>query len=621
MFYDIPELRTLFMVESNVDAIALRRLRDSVTPQRARYRQRNWRAQRLGVLAALANAFLAAYACLTGCAYSGPFRNASAQFVGQQNGDATCISLFKDSDSKIRGLANLVDVARNRQLQAISSRIKAQQQEQRTGNCWRSAYERHDDYDVYYAEFDDAGQAADVARNPTHPFENTELYLIEKSILTALNQDPNAGLNIVVFTHGWHGNAGAEDSYSIEFKAVLESIYEREQLYVNAAATAPGAPGAPARPRHTVLGIEVAWRGDSLKTGLSLLDDTNVWDRKSAAEVLSTGAVQELFAFLNQVYQDNSCHTAADGSGSVSLSAPAAHPVAVNNAARMHARCNRVHLLSIGHSFGALINFRALTPRLESGLNVDACNRVYGFGDMTILLNPAFEGARYRALFKNAQNRPRLMGPYYGDTAGPADYVEKQFGNTCGWPADPERRKVQIPSIVTLQSTGDWATGKVFPLFRHATTAFAKTLSEEEVVDKNRAIGWVPDFLTHKLTLLPNPSNDSGATGDQCVGDATSYCPFPPNGKIAPVSDTAPGTALHPVQLSWAPQIQSGALPNYMPLWAVAVAPQIMKDHDDFWNPEVVRLISLLFFDAYEQTERSTDPGQLVAQSTPPANP
>jgi hypothetical protein len=559
------------------------------------------RAHRLGKL-------LTAYACLTGCAYSGPFRDASANFVAHQNGDATCVSLYQDSDSKIRGLANLTDDARNRQLQTISDRIQAQQHDKLTGNCWRSAYERHNDYDVYYAEFDDAGQAADVARNPNFPFENTELYLIEKSILTALNQDPNAGLNIVVFTHGWHGSAGAEDSYSIEFKAVLESIYEREQLYVGAAATS----AAPARPRHTVLGIEVAWRGDSLKTGLSLVDDTNVWDRKSAAEVLSTGAVQELFAFLNQVYQDNSCHTAADGSGNVSTAA--AHPVAVNSAARIHARCNRVHLLSIGHSFGALINFRALTPRLESGLNVDACNRVYGFGDMTILLNPAFEGARYRSLFKNAQNRPSLMGPYYGDTTVPADYVEKQFGNACDWPADPERRQVQIPSIVTLQSTGDWATGKVFPLFRHATTAFAKTLSEEEVVDKNRAIGWVPDFLTHKLILLPTPSDGGAATGDQCVGDATSYCPFPPNGKIQPVSETALGAALHPVQLSWAPQIQSGSLPNYMPLWAVAVAPQIMKDHDDFWNPEVVRLISLLFFDAYEQTERATGPGQLVAQ-------
>jgi hypothetical protein len=41
-----------------------------------------------------------------------------------------------------------------------------------------------------------------------------------------------------------------------------------------------------------------------------------------------------------------------------------------------------------------------------------------------------------------------------------------------------------------------------------------------------------------------------------------------------------------------------------MPLWSVAVDKNIMYDHDDFWNPEIVRLISLLFEDAYVQSER-----------------
>jgi len=33
---------------------------------------------------------------------------------------------------------------------------------------------------------------------------------------------------------------------------------------------------------------------------------------------------------------------------------------------------------------------RAITGRIESGLNVPRGNRVYGFGDMSVLLNPAF---------------------------------------------------------------------------------------------------------------------------------------------------------------------------------------------------------------------------------------
>jgi hypothetical protein len=36
----------------------------------------------------------------------------------------------------------------------------------------------------------------------------------------------------------------------------------------------------------------------------------------------------------------------------------------------------------------------------------------------------------------------------------------------------------------------------------------------------------------------------------------------------------------------------------------------IMVDHDDFWNPEIVRLIGISFADAYEQ--RQTLRGQPV---------
>jgi len=40
-----------------------------------------------------------------------------------------------------------------------------------------------------------------------------------------------------------------------------------------------------------------------------------------------------------------------------------------------------------------------------------------------------------------------------------------------------------------------------------------------------------------------------------------------------------------------------------MPLWSVMVDKQIMEEHDDFWNPQIVRLISILFRDAYIQAE------------------
>jgi hypothetical protein len=194
-------------------------------------------------------------------------------------------------------------------------------------------------------------------------------------------------------------------------------------------------------------------------------------------------------------------------------------------------------MLSIGHSFGALINFRALTPRLESGLNVDWCQRVYGFGDMTILLNPAFEGARYRGLFNNAIDRPTLIGPYFGD--------EQCAASTA------KNGEVQIPSIVTLQSLGDTATGTFFPIFRTVTTPFAQTLSDEEASEKDEALGWVLDFRTHLLTPAPATAN---ATDDECsnlVDRVNSFCPFRSN--FAVRVNRQVGTHQRWMQLLWQP--------------------------------------------------------------------
>jgi hypothetical protein len=378
----------------------------------------------------------------------------------------------------------------------------------------------------------------------------------------------------VVFTHGWHGNARASNGYSIEFKAILQDIVAAETNYRKRLAAQTNASDIP----HRVVGIEIAWRGDSLLTlALPFYSDSknalNVWDRKLAAETISTGSVQELLAFLNEVYLDNSCHGI---SPSQSVTAKS---------------CDRVHLLSIGHSFGALINFRALVPRLESGLNVRKCYRVFGYGDMTILLNPAFEGARYRALFNNAVSRVSLIGPYFDS-------------GRCPDMAASQTHEVQIPSIVTLQSLGDTATGTFFPIFRKLTTPFAQTLSPEEVTDKNDAAGWISDFKTHSLTLIPAAN---GAYGDQCTDESTSFCPF----RAGIQSDTTENlveTTRQGLQLSWQPG--TPGLPAYMPLWSIAVDPAIMKDHDDIWNPQIVRLISVLFADAYQQTERMHGPRQ-----------
>jgi hypothetical protein len=212
---------------------------------------------------------------------------------------------------------------------------------------------------------------------------------------------------------------------------------------------------------------------------------------------------------------------------------------------------------------------------------------------MTFLLNPAFEGVRYRSFFNNAMTRPLIWGSYYGDP------TNKCTAHTAEINAGP-----QLPTVVTLQSLGDWATGTTFPIFRWFTAAFSQTVSAEKYFEQTHALGWIPAFRTHTLNYATG-----GAAVDACVtaaafserDDPKGFCPFATGPVLTGAVDA---NKFKTLLLTLDPSAIKGSVPDYMPIWSVAVDKNIMYDHDDFWNPEIVRLISLLFEDAYVQSER-----------------
>lgn len=288
-----------------------------------------------------------------GCAGTGPYRSAADDLVSKPFEDR-CQDLYDWNDDAIEKIfveAGATSDDRDAFLAKMHDAIEQTPKELQP--CWKTAYEHHSHakYDLYYVEFDDAGQATDIARDQA-TYRQSELYLIENSIKKALHDEKDFGLNVVVFTHGWHGNARADNNYSTEFKAIFQDIAVREDAYARSVSENNNH-----RMPHRVVGIEIAWRGDSLLTpALPFYPPSqnvvNIWDRKLAAETLSTGSVQELLAFLNEAYLDNRCHGTQ------------------RNRQLSGESCDRVHMVSIGHSFGALINYHALTPRLKSGLNV-----------------------------------------------------------------------------------------------------------------------------------------------------------------------------------------------------------------------------------------------------------
>jgi hypothetical protein len=210
---------------------------------------------------------------------------------------------------------------------------------------------------------------------------------------------------VVVFIHGWHHNAQADDPNLLDFKDALTKLSdlldgperrERRQHLTG-------------DPTVRVVGIYIGWRGRSLP---GLLDYVTLWWRKAAAERVGSGDVSEFLERLQRIY----------------LRANAVSPA---NPDAIH---KRMGLVTLGHSFGGQVLLQSVARYLEYELALRApCVAdgvappgnvvrarvevaIDGFGDLNILLNPATEAyqfgridALYRQLEYPLQQTPQLV--------------------------------------------------------------------------------------------------------------------------------------------------------------------------------------------------------------------
>ena len=309
------------------------------------------------------------------------------------------------------------------------------------------------DYHLSFVEFDDQGWF--------HDRKQMEALF---SLLRGLELDEkkrkgSGHVLLLLYAHGWKHNASQCDDNVICFSRLLERIDILERK-LNPAA------------RRQVVGVYVGWRGLSLDAGP--LTNVTFWTRKSTAERVGRGGVAELLARLNN-YRGNR-NPDRDG--------------------------NKTQLVIAGHSFGGLVIYSAISHALmeRAGRTIRVagqadCADVEGrqrtvdgltcydtatsFGDFVVLVNPAFEGSQYEPLFHIATNR-------------------------C-------YRPNQWPVMITVTSSGDWATGIAFPLGRKAGTLLERARSDEQENSIVRAVGHNERYETHKLEWLGPPT----AFGDE----------------------------------------------------------------------------------------------------------
>ena len=331
-------------------------------------------------------------------------------------------------------------------------------------------------YELHFIEFDDQGWLY----SNKHPSEDKLVRDPSQQIdhlMGRLTQllDEQIDLSVIVFVHGWKHGAQLDDPNVQEFRKLLKSVGLQE--------------GDQARRKglhaRKVVGVYVAWRGKPWVLP-DLLLSLSFWARKEAARRVSVGSARELFARLRAIRRGYNkappCKTATGAASEQAEKRP------------------RVRTLMIGHSFGGLILYAAMSGPLIEALAAQQDLQEFKNGedcvdrpaDMVVLVNPAFEASRYEALYRVAIR-----------------YKPKQF---------------QPPLLVSVTSKKDWATGIAFPMGRSVNTFFEHPISSsDEEVAMKKTPGHIERYLTHRL--YARAPDDEGSSRDPVVPGRGVYCP------------------------------------------------------------------------------------------------
>ena len=298
--------------------------------------------------------------------------------------------------------------------------------------CEGHAIQRHhvgsdQEYLIGFVEIDDQGQLRNRAQMQA---------LLDELYAKAAND----GLLINVFVHGWHHSAQPGDPNVEDFTSSLAQLSKVEHALHKI-------------PRK-VVGVYVGWRGDSIDIpGVNAL---TFWERKGTAQDVGHLGMAELLLRLEEI----------------------------SNVKNTQVPPVRSRLVTIGHSFGGAAVYSATSQILaarfvDSRSGKSSVENAQGFGDLVVLLNPAFEALSYAPLYDLAQAR-------------------------CSYFPD------QRPRLVVLTSESDWATRYVFPIGRALSTIFEthnpierndckRPLTYNEGAADRSTVGHFEPLLTHTL--------------------------------------------------------------------------------------------------------------------------
>jgi hypothetical protein len=331
-----------------------------------------------------------------------------------------------------------------------------------TASCEKHALQRTtngdgSNYLLGFIEFDDQGQLWDRQQM--------------SAVLNRIATEPRE-LLMVVFVHGWKHSAAPGDDNIETFRQAMAKL---------SAADAQVAARNGTQPRQ-VVGVYLGWRGGSVSVPGA--KELTFWERKNTAQKVGHGSVTEVLSRLELIKETKN-----------SL---------IGN--------QDTRLVVVGHSFGGAVVFAAVGQLLANRFvhtkgPVGQQSTVSGYGDLVVLINPAFEAT----LFSSLSDMSTERGTYFD---------------------------AQLPVVAVLTSQADDATKRAFPLGRQLSTLFEKehamvrrnavTKRDETIDGKDAnvtAIGHFEPYRTHTLsatTQAPQPQADAAAEAEQTAETALS---------------------------------------------------------------------------------------------------
>lgn len=298
-------------------------------------------------------------------------------------------------------------------------------------NIWEEGAINGKKYLLGFVEFDDHGWLWDTNQ--------------VRVVLDRLKEEDKAGgVMLVAFAHGWKHNAHFEDDNVVGVRKLLVELQKTENENSSSNHVAP----------RKVVGVYLGWRGKSY--AIPVIKEFSFWERKRTAHMVGNGAVGGFLVRVEELRKVSNI---------------------TNAVAIEHRERQPMMLITIGHSFGGAVVYSALAPVLEERLidTVDYRGRERaprGFGDLVVLINPAFEAARFESLRRTASMR-------------------SYFTN-------------QPATIAIFTSHGDDATKLAFPAGRLTSTVFERHRDLAQYGANLTAIGHYEPYRTHELLLRDN---------------------------------------------------------------------------------------------------------------------